>query len=120
MNDSCAEMSIGVICACMPSLAKTIQHHDQFFKRFQNLGFRIVNVFAYAISIVRGKKDQGSGCPPSQKRESHQKLQNFGPLENCTVNTFIIGAGHRFTLSKKDVIHLTHDLEQRECQTSTC
>lgn len=45
-RNSLAEMCIGIICSCMPSLSSMLQHHLFHFATFQSLIFSYFNYFS--------------------------------------------------------------------------
>lgn len=103
-------MFIGVVCTCMPSFSKMLHHHDAQLQRFMSFSF-----FRDLRTTLIRRDDKGSlsDNASSQKKTSCQTL-NFAPVNDVVVSTFI-GSGQRVEVAD-DVIHLIHEVEQRECK----
>lgn len=108
-NDSCVEMFVGVICACLPSFFKMLHHHEPQIHTFKK---RCSSFFHRIRSTLTRSEGKATSSDDASSRKKTYRTLGFVPPNNVIVSTFI-GRGHR-TPVLEDGIHLKHEVEQRE------
>lgn len=103
-------MFIGVICTCMPSFSKMLHHHDSQLHTFKMLCFSFFHDLR--ITLTRSGDKAIMSKDASSRKQTFYRTFDFVPLNEVVVSTFI-GSGQRIQVAE-DVIHLKHEVEQRE------
>lgn len=109
---SCAEMFIGVICACMSSFSKMFHYHDSQFQKWKTLFSSVFISLHSAWARIRDHMTSSDGKSTKAAAFYQSQTHTFVPLTDVMVSKVTSG-GQRPELPE-DVIHLRHDIRQEE------